>query len=1282
MLSKEQKKMLEQVNKRIMLVGKFTCNKETRILNFKESNTDKTQNNKGKLSREDFFRILKPEVVSFDDNFKYLGNEVWFNYYYFGRPFDNQGGMNSFSIPHDSVLLDRKGHFFGSKIASIQKTGLEVFEKLVKNLDFLSQFYHPNFGRSLLSLAKEYIYKHANLDKIDEVRLNDWKWAIESDPELNKLVIRYLTCYSADESQCLKAFRKRLKSGPAFKSKIEDGQSTLKGNQADILANALVACKKALCSYDISDDIYQELKTVKGLEWLENYDSDIQFGINVKNIDQERKVDNASFHAYYQAFWNISASVHRFIRSRALHPYIFAGLMSKYVATDNEADGIQQIATKAWQLSVDREGRKVVAGVKERKKHLECLRKNAVVKEEYMEKLKAALEDDVNIFDDQVDIVLDSTIKPLIPSRSFTPDNLKGICTELFTQLGLLTGGPILDMHEKNQKIVERLSQYYHLILSSTSKKFEDLKNELRNNITDNDEFNETEFIKEIFDKVIIVEEQDAKAIQDSVMDAYLAQYGYECVNDFAKRVLDDIDTFKNSIKTLKRIYAANLENEVSSKEKNETGSAMQSGAGISIWTDEQFKRLRAEAERERNKQQENQGQKKEAEYNAVLNIRHKHYNQSIKEQAKKEQSNTFTATKAFWDELKNSGFDQEQVTRAQELAAIEINVKIVDDGEEEDFGKIILSGNKIKKKVNLDGRDNLIFEVDGKEINFEPGTFDDEALEIEEIWRTLENAGVDISEAKENPYPKSVKINVRQGDKNIGEINACGDKVEIKGNFIDHDNLIFSIDEQEITINLDVINDLIGGTREKHNSDYRYDDFRELTEIQKKIHATYNDDDHTAKDRIRPYLRALIFGEYLLATPKEQSKLGEMDTSINLGIIQRMLQYFGVLDKKKAEIFTYGIDSDKSDNVNQLLRKIKLDELIRLPKNINSVTGIDDAAVETLVDYIQYQYSLAKSLSNIEVYLKELNEIGDFFDAIQNTDLEVVVMDGTLNQHSKEVTRDLKKFFACEKPPLFVYLTRQSADEKDNIDINTYLTTWGNIAQLPADRHPNLQIPILVTPFDFNNTQCPILTNDTQEIPLPKLVTGESCDLDQLIVDKLIQEHPYLLLCASLMKNNANFGNIKEPNDGALKEPWYTQTIKILPQQGDAIISLLGEAWFRNDYLADTLVLSKVINLIRLLRVNDVKAGNASTLTALLKQVDTNDFISTLEGLDTSFKNINPSFYIFAANNLLLFSMIESGQMLNLSNGMEWERSAGSGKRTFSNQRWLSWTMLIDLLS
>jgi len=1265
-LEDRQKKLLKEVNKRIMIVGKFTCNDENqvRFLNFKNRNSNKLKQDMGKLTREDFFRVVKPEVVSSNDSFHYLGTDVWFNFCNLGRPFDNKDAMKTFQIPHDSALLKTKNFIGCSKIASIQKKGLEILKELVEDLNFLANFYHPNFGRALLFFAQEYVYKHADNnpkqkvgETVHSISPSEWEEAIENDPVLNKLIIRFLTCYSADERQCLSAFKKRIKKGPVFRSKIDKKKSTLTRNpdQAGILVEALSACKKALCSLDVSDETYMDVSNSTGYEWLESFNDDEFFGFDVPSIDNERKIDNASFQANFNAFLKISAKVHRFIRSSALHPFVFSGLMSKYVTTSREIGGISEIASKVCELSV--KGKKVVAGPKKQQKYMDDLKKYSIVNSKIEEKLKNALQDDIKIFEDQLIIVKDRAKKQINPDLSFTADALKKMLTNTFVNLGLLTGGPILEMHEKNKKIVERLSQYYNLILSSSASTVEELKKDLITYAIDDDELNETEFIGKIFK----IEPADPikDKLQDIIMEKYIEEYGKKSVDDFATRVLKDIGPFKESIKTLRNVYAENLENEVRSESKSDAGSPTQIAGCVWKWDDKKYKELQTELENKSNKTDH----ESEHELNTtILGEREDNYKAS----SHVKKTKLYPTTKKFWGSLKASGIDEDVIERSKDKSKIEIEVKIKEDDDEEEinnFGIITLSGNSLKKPDNLsDQEDDVSFWINETQLDLRIEDFEDTDL----CWNKLEELGIDIKDAKEANKPKPIKISIQNDETNdAGSIIICGDTVEILGDLTDNETLKFVQDNKEIPIDKDIINGL-DAAKDQQDCHVKYSDFRGLAKIQKKIHKIYYKEDHPAKETVRPFLRSLIFGEYLLSTPLENTELGSLHTSINLGIIQRIIQYFGVLDKSKPQVFEYGIDSEGDEDIKGLLEKIEIDEIIPLPKK-------NEDAKNTLSHYISYQYKLSKSLTEIENYLTELNEIGDFFDAVKNTDLEVIVLDGTLDQHSQdeEVKKDLKRFFACSKPPLFVYLTRQTIDNDNNIDMNNFLETLNEVCEFPASRHPNLQIPIFVTPFELKNTYCSVLTNNMEMIPLPKLIdTTDRSNLDSLIVDKVIQEQPYLLLCASLILNNAKFGKIIKTNDNARKEPWCEKVIGYPPEEDDLIIKLFGEAWFRNDYLMDTLILNKLINYIRLLRVNDTK----SILKKILHSVNNEVFInSTLIGLHSSLENLTPSFYILAAGNKQLIQAITGTDFVDPADGMFWERNIGSGgKKDFMNQEWL----------
>jgi len=1292
MLDKKQIELIKQINKRLLIVGKFTCSKEPRILNFKDKNSDLSQKNAGKLSREDFFRVVKPEIVSSDDDYKYLGEEVWFHEFKLGRPFDNEDAINTFQIPHDSPLIDSLDSSNSNTIETIQKKGLEIFHDLVKDVDFLANFYHPNFGRALLSYAKEYVFIHTESNpkrQNKSINLNDWINAIEEDPILNKIIIRYLMCYYSDEQKCLFEFKNRLKNGPIFRSKNDNKKTSLSLNNPDqpaLMVEALADCKKSLLS---NDKIYEEIiRSNEYKDWLNDYNTDQTFGFYVPSIDKDRKVNDSSFKSNYQSFIFTSGRIHRFIRSHVLHSFVFAGLMSKYVSDNRNVGGVQQIVSELMNLSVS--GKNVIADNKQQKKYLQKLREHSKIDTSLRNKIKEKLGDNDSIFDAQLAVVQDRLRDSITQERAFTTESLKNILSELFVNLGLFTNGPLLEIHNKNKEHVLKLSTYYTLILSSSATNVDQLKEELENNSSDSFE---TSFITQLFNEVNISDCQTGEAVRDAVMEKYIELYAKTGSNHFGEEFYNKIEKLSENIKNLKSLYENSLENDIASEGEDDTGSVMQFGAGIWQWNDEEYQKLQADAER-----------------SSTLNKRDKNYSEKFNTIQQKN-DRTFHATKDFWDSVETiaekAGLEKKVIDNAKEpnthKTLITVKVK-TDNGTNEKVldDQIVLKKNSMDIPIKLadedEDTDNLSFWVNQKKLdltyeNFEPFENNDATPEekkeaLENIWKIIQTDTSDDSSGNENSSNPIIIKAINSDGNESGSLSVYGSKVKISDTLLNDDNYTYSINEYEIN-DLDLKDKLLGIPLEEQKTEKcLYKELRSLAEVQEDIHKIYNDENHIAKDTVSTYLRSLIFGEYLLSTPQKQSNLDELDTSINMGIILDMFKSIGLLDKQKAsKIYKYGIDSE-DDDIEKLLRKIKIDNFLPLPVNPTDARA-------ALTDFIQYQYGLAQSLTDIQVYLTELNEIGKLFDAIKNTDLEVIVLDGTLESHSKMVSSDLKKFILCKTPPLFMYLTNQAFNSHQHADLNAYLKTLESISNKPANQFPNFQLPIIVTPFEFRFNDCQVLTNNLDAIPLPTLTNKEPCGIDSLFVDKVIQKEPYLLLCVSLMISNAKLGYIVQPNNDADEQPWVTETVgkrlvddKIdSPQENETINELFAKAWLRNDYLIDTLILNKLVNIIRLLRVDIAKRGLSSPFKDMLKDFDYNIFkdiqedllIDLAKKLLGSWENFEFKFYIHDVE----FPNIENLEDPNLNQEVQWTHKIDHNtKRLFHNQLWLNWNSLMRLLT
>jgi hypothetical protein len=322
---------------------------------------------------------------------------------------------------------------------------------------------------------------------------------------------------------------------------------------------------------------------------------------------------------------------------------------------------------------------------------------------------------------------------------------------------------------------------------------------------------------------------------------------------------------------------------------------------------------------------------------------------------------------------------------------------------------------------------------------------------------------------------------------------------------------------------------------------------------------------------------RSLLLCEYIQAAPKGTTQIGREDLSNILGLMVDIVEHLGEVDNSKI------LDGVLSGKPESGLDKINLSKYYPVEEKEEGKRQI------SLI--LQYQYELCKNLNNVKNYLQELAEIKNFFEMMQGTDLEIVVLNTTLGEYGDLNNIDYETFSFNTDSPSVVYLTSQS-----QLSVDSLTTMADTLAALIDDSEnaTNLQIPIFVSSQSLSTDKVPLpLIWPTKKLDLPNLVldTNESPEKNKLniIVDWKERQNSYLLLSAATMLPDSSTAmgsltNFKPPVSMGMRNLFDINLKKNQP-----VADLLQEFWLSPKcQILDTLIFTKWLNLMVLAKRMD----------------------------------------------------------------------------------------------
>ncbi|MDM8557383.1 hypothetical protein [Candidatus Parabeggiatoa sp. HSG14] len=410
---------------------------------------------------------------------------------------------------------------------------------------------------------------------------------------------------------------------------------------------------------------------------------------------------------------------------------------------------------------------------------------------------------------------------------------------------------------------------------------------------------------------------------------------------------------------------------------------------------------------------------------------------------------------------------------------------------------------------------------------------------------------GTATVKAGENEENVEIEGNFYSKNENLKAIKSESSQLVLKGDKEQH-----ALENENRNKLLPSVNTYLAQIEELQSKDL----WEQLTEVEVKYNALVNKYENGSDLAMR--LRALVLGDFILASSKNKINLDKPDLSKILGLLFDMVRYIGI-DPSSQTLFdnrpSKELDEPKSHGK---LDKLNLSKFYPLPINQDDIS---------LTPILNYHYASCQKLSSVASYMQEIKELHRIFEALRGKkDIEIKLINQTLEEHVASKKRS-ENLLLCKDHSLFVYLTKQSNALKGLKSLETRLPKpLGVLAQ----RGWSAKFPLFVVKEENVNSEAfPIISN--QSIALP--------DFSVLNVD--IPNYPLLELCLSVMAK-VNFGKFYFPEDDdedysehflPLDEQMQTDGI---PASGESISEYLKALWFTHPVLRSNLIFLKWFNL------------------------------------------------------------------------------------------------------
>lgn len=466
----EQLEALRAANRRLAIIGKFSSADEA-AQRWTFSTIVASEEGRGPLDEVEFFERIRPELRTKNQNDVVSIGDKLYQKYHLVTPLEAgaSGGTESQPLTLDSPLfeLDIDGGDGGIPPQEVQAQGGNLFRTLLADLDRVAHFSRSSFTRALLKLSRHYVLQ-ATKGLLDGDRINDLEWygMLEEGHELSTGLVKYLTCHVGDEV----AVRREIRA--ALSKAFPNTSSEKRQNRVEALVASVKRCKEALlASADPAqkppssgaagaDPILASLGQDSTFSpWFADFAADPEYGFLVPGLGA------TTFLEHYRAFFEASSSIHRLLRSEALHPLLFGWLASKYRAHGQNDRHLA--ALEMFRVGVKEQDDRVPGLSEQQKEEIRRRIQEAEVGgTEDLKKLSRefAVEQPYKLLMRQS---TDDLERLLIRRSQFTRGALRERLTGLFVDLGLTAKGGLGELRRQALQTVKGYVRFFEVIENS-----------------------------------------------------------------------------------------------------------------------------------------------------------------------------------------------------------------------------------------------------------------------------------------------------------------------------------------------------------------------------------------------------------------------------------------------------------------------------------------------------------------------------------------------------------------------------------------------------------------------------------------------------------------------------------------------------------------------------------------------------------------------------------------------------------------------------------------------
>ncbi len=323
---------------------------------------------------------------------------------------------------------------------------------------------------------------------------------------------------------------------------------------------------------------------------------------------------------------------------------------------------------------------------------------------------------------------------------------------------------------------------------------------------------------------------------------------------------------------------------------------------------------------------------------------------------------------------------------------------------------------------------------------------------------------------------------------------------------------------------------------------------FGSYSQTQTLLRSKYVEDRTTKGDSaFTRGARALALGEYMAATPPEESNLGVADLSNVLGIALDMVEHVGEVDDNK--MFKGGVT-------------LPPDVLARM--NLSVHYPVNNA--RELSSVLQYHHGQCETLGELSEYFAELSSVKNLFESLQGSDVEVTVYNCKVADHAGKArgqVRQARDLFVVKEHPVVAYLTAQAEPSPGSIaELSKRIVAT---LKRRTEDTAALQLPLVVTPADVDadGSIFPVVSPSVLQLPRLALAGTDAAEDDDVIPCTKAGIDSYLALAASLIVSGAGpeLGKLDDiVDDQAIN---VEEALRINPQDGQFLTELMREGWF-----------------------------------------------------------------------------------------------------------------------